>query len=61
MKRWGFSGQPASHGAEKVHRSHGSMGGCQDPGRIIPGKRMAGRMGGKVRTQQNLMVSAMDI
>ena len=56
MKRWGFGGQPASHGTEKSHRSHGSIGACQDPGRVLPGKKMAGRVGNKLRTQQNNQV-----
>ena len=50
MKRWGFAGGNASHGASKSHRTLGSTGGCQDPGRVWPGKKMPGRMGGKRRT-----------
>lgn len=46
MKRHGFSGLLATHGVSKAHRSHGAMGGNQTPGRILPGKKMAGRMGG---------------
>ena len=50
MKRWGFAGGSASHGNSKAHRLAGSTGGCQDPGKVFPGKKMAGRMGGKRRT-----------
>ena len=50
MKRWGFAGQPASHGNSKAHRAGGSIGACQDPGKVWPGKKMPGRMGGKTRT-----------
>ena len=60
MKRWNFGGQRASHGVSKTHRAHGSMGGCQDPGRVMRGKKMAGRMGGRRRTAQNLVVHAVD-
>jgi len=60
MKRWNFGGQRATHGVSKTHRAHGSMGGCQDPGRVFPGKKMAGRMGGRNRTAQNLVVHAVD-
>lgn len=60
MKRWGFSGQPASHGATKVHRSGGSTGQNTDPGRVFPGKKMAGRMGFDFRTVQNLKVLDVD-
>ncbi|KAJ8600817.1 hypothetical protein CTAYLR_006419 [Chrysophaeum taylorii] len=60
MKRWGFGGGPASHGTSKAHRTHGSMGGCQDPGRVFKGKKMAGRMGGRNRTAQNLVVHKVD-
>ena len=52
MKRHGFSGGNASHGASKSHRTLGSTGQCQDPGRVFKGKKMAGRMGGKRRTVQ---------
>ncbi|KAK3727543.1 hypothetical protein QZH41_018646 [Actinostola sp. cb2023] len=45
MKRWGMKGQPKSHGQTKTHRKMGATGGGQDPGRIWPGKRMAGHMG----------------
>lgn len=60
MKRWGFSGQPASHGNTKKHRAHGSIGNCQDPGRVWKGKKMAGRMGGKNRTVQSVWVYKVD-
>ena len=50
MKRWGFAGGSASHGNSKAHRLAGSTGACQDPGKVFPGKKMAGRMGGKRRT-----------
>lgn len=50
MKRWGFAGQPASHGNSLAHRAAGSIGACQDPGKVWPGKKMAGRMGGVTRT-----------
>jgi len=45
MRKWGMKGQPASHGQTKTHRKMGATGGGQDPGRIWPGKKMAGRMG----------------
>ena len=54
MKRWGFGGQNASHGHSLSHRAIGSTGAHQDPGRVWPGKKMAGRMGGKRRTAKNL-------
>ncbi len=60
MKRWGFGGGPASHGAHKIHRKGGSIGQMQDPGRVFPGKKMAGQMGGGQRTQQNLEVVRVD-
>jgi len=60
MKRWGFKGQPATHGASLSHRSTGSIGGCQDPGKVWKGKKMPGRMGGKRVTVQSLMVQAID-
>lgn len=56
MKRWGFSGGPASHGASRVHRSAGSTGQRQDPGRVFPGKKMAGHMGASRVTVKNLVV-----
>lgn len=45
MKRWNFSGMPASHGHEKNHRAPGSIGQCADPSRVAKGKKMAGQMG----------------
>jgi large subunit ribosomal protein L3 len=60
MKRWGFAGQGASHGATKSHRSAGATGAHQDPGRIWKGKKMAGRMGGKQITAQSLLVFRVD-
>jgi large subunit ribosomal protein L3 len=56
MKRHGMKGQPASHGQTKTHRKMGATGGAQDPGRIWPGKRMPGRMGGKRVTTPSLKV-----
>ncbi|MBF0152420.1 MAG: 50S ribosomal protein L3 [Magnetococcales bacterium] len=60
MKRWGFKGGKASHGAHKVHRSPGSIGQRQTPGRVMPGKKMAGHMGDKNITVQSLRVTAVD-
>lgn len=61
MKRWGFSGQPASHGNSLTHRAMGSAGASQGSGsRVLPGKRMAGRMGGEMHTVQNLKVMKVD-
>ena len=60
MKRHGFAGGPASHGAHKIHRKPGSIGACATPGRIFRGQRMAGRMGGDKRTVQNLIVQGVD-
>ncbi|CAI5508933.1 unnamed protein product [Closterium sp. Naga37s-1] len=56
MKRWGFKGMPASHGASLSHRSHGSTGGRQDPGKVFKNKKMAGQMGNKQRTVQSVWV-----
>ena len=56
MKRHHMKGQPASHGVTKTHRKMGATGGGQDPGRIWPGKKMPGRMGGKRVTTQSLKV-----
>ena len=50
MKRYGYAGGWASHGASLSHRTAGSTGACQDPGRVSKGKEMAGRMGGKTRS-----------
>lgn len=61
MKKWGFGGQPASHGVSKTHRSMGSSGGGQGSGsRVHPGKKMAGRKGGERHTIQNLRVLKVD-
>ncbi|MBF0424703.1 MAG: 50S ribosomal protein L3 [Magnetococcales bacterium] len=60
MKRWGFKGGKASHGAHKVHRSPGSIGQRQTPGRVMPGKKMAGHMGDRTVTVQSLRVTAVD-
>lgn len=60
MKRWGFHGLAASHGVSVSHRSSGSTGQHQDPGRIFPGKKMAGHMGNKRVTVQNLAVVRID-
>ncbi|KAH6566789.1 hypothetical protein BASA61_007296 [Batrachochytrium salamandrivorans] len=60
MKRWGFGGLPASHGTSISHRSLGSIGQCQDPGKVWKGKKMPGRMGGVNRTTQNLKVIKID-
>jgi large subunit ribosomal protein L3 len=61
MKRHGFAGGFASHGASVVHRAPGSIGQRQTPGRVFPGKRMAGRMGGARRTEENLKVVQVDL
>ncbi len=60
MKRHGFSGQRASHGAHRVHRAPGSIGQCATPARVFKGTRMAGRMGGDKVTTQNLTVVSAD-
>jgi large subunit ribosomal protein L3 len=60
MKRWGFSGLRATHGVSLSHRSGGSTGQRQDPGRVFKGKKMAGHMGARNRTQQNLEVVRTD-
>ena len=60
MKRWGFGGLRATHGVSLSHRSHGSTGNRQDPGRVFKGKKMAGHMGDRQRTQQNLEVVRTD-
>jgi large subunit ribosomal protein L3 len=60
MKRHGFGGLRASHGVSISHRSHGSTGQCQDPGRVFKGKKMAGHMGAKKVTTQNLEVISTD-
>ena len=60
MKRWGFKGGKASHGAE-THRHGGSIGASADPSRVFKGMKMAGRMGGKQVTVQNLEVVKVDM
>ena len=60
MKRHNFSGLRASHGVSISHRSHRSTGQNQDPGRVFKGKKMAGRMGSKKVTKQNLKVVEVD-
>lgn len=60
MKRHNFGGLRASHGVSISHRSHGSTGQCQDPGRVFKGKKMAGHMGAVRVTQQNLEIHAVD-
>ena len=61
MKRHNFSGNRASHGVSVTHRSHGSTGQNQDPGKVFKGKKMAGHMGNKIRTIQNLEIIKSDI
>ncbi len=61
MKRWNFGGLRASHGVSVSHRSHGSTGQRQDPGKVFKGKKMAGHMGDKQRTMLNLEVIKSDI
>ena len=61
MKRWNFSGLRASHGVSVSHRSHGSTGQRQDPGKVFKGKKMAGHMGDKLRTMLNLEIIKSDI
>ena len=60
MKRWGFGGLRATHGVSVSHRSHGSTGNRQDPGRVFKNKKMAGHMGARNRTQQNLLIVGTD-
>jgi large subunit ribosomal protein L3 len=60
MKRWGFGGLRATHGVSVSHRSHGSTGQRQDPGKVFKNKKMAGHMGARNRTQQNLEVVRTD-
>ena len=61
MKRHNFSGLRASHGVSISHRAHGSTGQNQDPGKVFKGKKMAGHMGNKIRTLQNLEIIKSDI
>ena len=60
MKRWNFGGLRATHGVSISHRSHGSTGNRQDPGKVFKNKKMAGHMGDRQRTQQNLEVVRTD-
>ena len=61
MKRWNFRGLRATHGVSVSHRSPGSTGNRQDPGRTFPGKKMAGHMGNERVTTQNLKVVRTDV
>jgi large subunit ribosomal protein L3 len=61
MKRHNFSGLKATHGVSVSHRSHGSTGQRQDPGKVFKGKKMAGHMGDKLRTMQNIEIIKSDI
>ena len=61
MKRWNFAGLRASHGVSVSHRAHGSTGQNQDPGKVFKGKKMAGHMGDKLRTIQNIEIIKSDI
>ena len=60
MKRHNFGGLEATHGVSISHRSHGSTGQCQDPGKVFKGKKMAGHMGARTVTTQNLQVVRVD-
>ncbi len=61
MKRWNFKGLEATHGVSISHRSHGSTGNRQDPGKTFKNKKMAGHLGSERVTTQNLEVAAVDI
>ena len=61
MKRHNFGGLRASHGVSISHRSHGSTGQRQDPGKVFKGKKMAGHMGNKIRTMQNIEIIKTDL
>ncbi len=61
MKRHNFGGLRATHGVSISHRSHGSTGQCQDPGKVFKGKKMAGHMGAVRRTLQNLEIVRTDV
>ncbi|GGE83584.1 50S ribosomal protein L3 [Stappia taiwanensis] len=61
MKRHNFGGLRASHGVSISHRSHGSTGQCQDPGKVFKGKKMAGHMGAEQVTTQNLKIVRTDV
>ncbi len=60
MKRHGFSGGPASHGAHRIHRKPGAIGACATPARVFRGQKMSGRMGGEKVTTMNLTVVEAD-
>ena len=60
MKRYNFAGLRATHGVSVSHRSHGSTGQRQDPGKVFKGKKMAGHMGDKLRTIQNIEIIKTD-
>ena len=61
IKRYNFSGLGATHGVSVSHRSHGSTGQRQDPGKVFKGKKMAGHMGNKLRTMQNIEIVKSDV
>ena len=61
MKRHNFGGLRATHGVSVSHRSHGSTGQRQDPGKVFKGKKMAGHMGSKMRTKQNIEIIKTDL
>lgn len=61
MKRWNFGGLRATHGVSVSHRSHGSTGNRQDPGKVFKNKKMAGHLGAERVTTQNLKVAAIDL
>ena len=61
MKRHNFGGLRASHGVSISHRAHGSTGQNQDPGKVFKGKKMAGHMGDKLRTMQNIEIIKTDL
>ena len=60
MKRHNFAGLRASHGVSISHRAHGSTGQCQDPGKVFKGKKMAGQLGNKRVTTQNVSIVSID-
>ena len=61
MKRWNFGGLRATHGVSVSHRSHGSTGQRQDPGKVFKGEKMAGHMGDKIKTILNLEIIKSDL
>ena len=61
MKRHNFGGLRATHGVSISHRSHGSTGQRQDPGKVFKGKKMAGHMGDRLRTMQNIEIIKTDL